>query len=954
MLELGTSPIGSPPSGTVTFMFTDIEGSTRLWEESPDAMRAALARHDAILREAIESNGGYVFKTGGDSFYAAFPTGRDALAAAIAAQTAIRQEDWEHVAGNKGIRPLKVRMALHTGTAEERDGDYFGQPLNRVARLQSAAHGGQVLLSLTTEELVRDQLPKGVTLDNLGEHRLKDLQRPEQVFQLVFQDFPATFPPLKTLNNHPNNLPVQLTPLVGRVREVDAISSLLLRTDVRLVTLTGPGGTGKTRLGLQVVAELVDDFEDGVFFVSLAPISDPALVASAIGQTLGVREVAGQTLAQSLRDYFRDKQMLLLLDNFEQVVSAAPVVTDLLAFAPRLKILVTSREMLHVSGEHDFPVPPLTLPDPNHLPQLEQLTKYEAVRLFIERALALKPDFVLTQQNAEAVARICHRLDGLPLAIELAAARITILSPQAMLARLQSRLKLLTGGARDLPARQQTLRNAIDWSYNLLDEGEQALFRWLSVFVGGCTLEAAEEMCSAQFSEDVPDLDVLEGLASLVSKSLLRQVEGPDGGSRFTMLETIREYGLERLSESGEADALQAAHAHYYLRLAEQAEERLGGGPDQLVWLASLEAEHGNMRAALAWLRSRAESESPGLDYVELGLRLAGALGRFWEVHGHVTEGREQLALFLSTRRGDGAGTPGRAKALSLAGRLAYVQGDYAGARSLYEESLEVWRELGSRAGRAGKAGMARALNGLAVLASDQGDHTEARSLFGAGLALYRERDDKAGVAGALINLGIEAVEEGDYAAASSLFQESLELQRELGHKEGIAESLGILGEVVRYEGDYATARSLYEQSLALHARLGDKLGIATQMHNLGYVALHQGDLADATSLFKESLAMARQLGSKRSIAICLVGLGAVALAEGQHERATRLFAAAGSLLEQLGAHLSPVDQSEYAANIATARAQLGEGWNHIWAEGRAMTIEQAVENALEAAPEPV
>jgi predicted ATPase/class 3 adenylate cyclase len=487
----GAPPVALP-GGTVTFLFTDVEGSTALWEQHPAPMAAALARHDALVREAIHAHGGVVVKGTGDGAHAAFATAADGLAAALAAQQALQAAPW----GATG--PVRVRMALHTGEAELRDGDYFGPPINRAARLLAAGHGGQTLLSLAAAELVRDALPAGVRLRDLGEHRLRDLQRPERVFQLVAPGLPTDFPALRSLDSRPHNLPVQPTPFIDREREVPAVRGLLARQEVRLLTLTGPAGTGKTRLALQVAAEALDEFADGVYFVPLAPISDPGLVVPAVAQALGVREVAGHALVEGLHEALRARpRLLLVLDNFEQVLGAAPRVAALLAACPRLNVLVTSRAVLHLAGEHDFPVPPLTLPERRTLPPLERLAQYEAVRLLLERARAALPDFAITDANAPAVAEICHRLDGLPLALELAAARVRHLSPQALLARLERRLPLLTGGPRDLPARHRTLRGAIAWSYDLLGPEEQALFRRLAVFAGGCTLEAAEAVCGA-------------------------------------------------------------------------------------------------------------------------------------------------------------------------------------------------------------------------------------------------------------------------------------------------------------------------------------------------------------------------------------------------------------------------------------------------------------------------
>ena len=615
--------MAEPHTGKITFLFTDVEGSTSLWERMPKAMSEALSCHDEILRTVIEAHSGHVFKTVGDAFHATFSAAPDALEAALEAQRALLNETWDLTG------PLRVRMALHTGAAEERDGDYFGPSLNRVARLLSAGHGGQILLSLATREVVRDRLPDESGLRDLGERPLKDLSSPEHVFQITASGLRSEFPPLKTLDIRRNNLPAQPTPLIGRERELDDVLALMRSPDVRMLTFTGPGGTGKTRLGLQAAAELMDEFEDGVFFVALAAIADPTLVAPAIARTLGLTESGNQPLEERLKSYLRDRQTLLVLDNFEHILESAPLLDALLSAASELRVLATSRTALKLYGEHEYLVPPLSLPDPQSILSLESLTQYEAIRLFVDRARAIRPDFSLTEENAPAVVEICARLDGLPLVLELAAARIKLLPPQAMLSRLGDRLKLLTGGARNLPERQRTLRNAIAWSYEMLDEGEKTLFARLAVFSGGSTLEGIEAVCDPQ--GDLP-VEALEGVSSLLDKSLLRQEEGQGAEPRLMMLETIREFASQRLEESGEAEQLRKSHADYCIALAEEAEAGLQGS-EQESWLERLDPEHDNMRSALAWAMEQGMTE--------LGLFLAGALRPFWYARGYLDEGRK-------------------------------------------------------------------------------------------------------------------------------------------------------------------------------------------------------------------------------------------------------------------------------------------------------------------------
>jgi len=585
------------PSGTVTFLFTDIESSTKLWEQDPEAMQAALARHYAILRQAVETHDGQVVETTGDGILAAFGTAVDGVAAAIAAQRALIAEGWDELKPHA----IRVRMGLHTGETEMREEGYSGPVLNRAARLMSAGYGGQTLLSTTTADLVREQLPGGASLRDLGEHRLKDLVRSEHIYQLLHPDLSADFPPLKSLNAFPNNLPVQLTSFIGRETQVKTVKDLLMRQDVHLVTLIGPGGTGKTRLSLQAAADLIDRFKDGVFFVDLAPSRESKSVLAAIARAVGLRETTDRPLLDELKEYLRAQMVLLVLDNFEQVTIAASTVMELLHGCPQLKVLVTSREALHMRGEHVFPVPPLASPK-SDLKQrsIEQLTQYEAVRLFIERAQAVKPDFEVTNENAPAVAEICFRLDGLPLAIELATARIRLFSPQALLDRIGNRLKLLRGGARDLPIRQQTLRDTIDWSYELLDSGEQRLFALLSVFPD-CTFEAVEGVTKGIKGLNGTGMDIVDGLISLVDKSLIRQEDQGTREPRLMMLETIREYAVERLAEDPEfGSAVRRAHATYFADFTQRQWERLTGDGWESA-LREMESDIENVRTAWSY-----------------------------------------------------------------------------------------------------------------------------------------------------------------------------------------------------------------------------------------------------------------------------------------------------------------------------------------------------------------
>ena len=579
------------PTGTVTFLFTDIEGSTKLWEEYPEHMRNALARHNVLMQQAIGANDGVVFKTMGDAYCAAFASASAALTAALTAQIALQSEPWPDDV------TLRARMALHTGTADERDGDYFGTPLNRVARLLSTGHGGQTLLSQPTYELTRDSIPTYGSLRDLGSHALRDLARPEQVYQLVHPDLPADFPPLKSLDNPnlPNNLPQQVTSFIGREKELASVQEALAK--VRLLTLTGAGGSGKSRLALQATADLLETYPDGVWLVELAPLADPLLVAPTVANILGVKEEKDKPILMTLAEHLKVKKLLLLLDNCEHVLDTSAQLADqLIRSCPMVQILATSREGLGIAGETTYRVPSLSLPDPKQTQTAESLSQFEAVQLFIARALQTQPHFAVTNENAPALASICHRLDGIPLAIELAAARARSLSVEDINSKLDQRFRLLTGGSRTALPRQQTLRSLIDWSYDLLSAAEKALLCRLSVFSGGWTLQAAESVCSGG---ELEEWETLDFLTSLCDKSLV--VAEPSGTTmRYRMLETVRQYARDRLLEIGDGEVYRDRHLAFFLAFAEETEPQING-PQMGKILDQFEAELDNFRAALEW-----------------------------------------------------------------------------------------------------------------------------------------------------------------------------------------------------------------------------------------------------------------------------------------------------------------------------------------------------------------
>jgi predicted ATPase/class 3 adenylate cyclase/Tfp pilus assembly protein PilF len=910
------------PSGTITFLFTDIEGSTRLLQQLGERYARLLAEQEQLLRETWSSHHGIVLGTQGDSFFVAFSNVMDAIHAVVRSQRALAAHRWEDDVA------VRVRMGLHTGEAQITELGYVGIDVHRAARIAAAAHGGQILLSQSTHDLVASQLPSGLTLQDLGKHRLKDLRQPRQLFQLVIPDLPTEFPPIKSLDALLNNLPMQLTSFIGRQKELSELQDLLKST--HLLTLTGPGGSGKTRLALQVASEMIDQFRNGVFFIALAPISDPRLVASAIAQPLGIKETAGRSIADNLQEYLRGKSLLLILDNFEQVISAAPFVAQLLATCHELRILITSREGLRISGEQEYPVPPLVLPDLAGPLSNESLSQYPAVELFVQRAKAAKPDFRITNETAPVIAEICHRLDGLPLAIELAAARIRLFSPRTMLDRLANRLEFLSGGARDLPARQQTLRNAIAWSYDLLDEKEQRLFRRLSVFVSGCMIDAVEALAE----DPLERISILGELGSLVDKSLLRQIDDAQGEPRFMMLELLHEFGLEQLAASGEQESIRLWHAQFFLLLAEQAESKLESA-EQLEWVNRMEQEHDNLRSALTWSMTADSGR-------EICVRLATTLGLFWEVRGYFSEGRERVSAVLATDAAQGQ-TLARSRLLARAAELAYRQSDYPATIAFAEESLEISRKIED------KQGIASALIKLGNAATEVGDYKTASAYLEECLGIWRVLDDRHGTARALISSGWVALRAGDDQLAKARLEEALSISRDLGDTRSIGFELSGLGEVALRQGDYASATRLLEESLALRRQLGNKWGVGVSLGTLGWVAICQGDWARAAERLGESLQVRHEIGDKGGSAWCLERLAEIALAHKKSEKAVRLLGAAAALRISIGSVIDPADQAEYENKLTTLRTQLGiSRFGTLWDEGHALPLEEAIRHSLE------
>lgn len=838
-----------------TFLFTDIEGSTRLWEEQPEAMRSALARHDRLLAEAIAGHRGRVFKTIGDAFCAAFGEPSDAVAAAVAGQRALSRLD--------GL-PLRVRMALHSGEADERDDDYFGPTVNRVARLLATAHGGQVVVS--GEAAARlGRLDDGLALRDLGSHRLRDLARPIQVHQLVAPELADDFPPLRSLSSLPNNLPLQLSSFIGRERELAAVLERL--AEHRLVTLTGIGGAGKSRLALQAAAARLSHDADGAWLVELAPVREPGQVPHAVAATLGLVERPGRSAGELVREHLVGKRLLLILDNCEHLLDQAAAFADgVLQQCAGVRILATSREALGIAGEASYQVPSLELPADTAAPAA--LSQIESVQLFVERARAARAGFALSGENAAQVVQICRRLDGIPLAIELAAARVRAMSPEQIAARLDDRFRLLTGGSRTALPRQQTLQGLIDWSYDLLEEDERLLLARASVFVGGFTLEAAEAVCG---TAPLEAWQVLDLLTSLVDKSLLVFDEEP--ASRYRLLETVRQYAREKLGAGEAAVALRSRHGEYYADWLRSLEPSFSGA-GQVEVMRQITADHDNLRSALDWWTA-----GPTADQAAgLAVRLAW----FWFVRGHWSEGVERLSRMLNMPE---LGPVARVQVLRRLGQLETLRGRGGEAAAAAEEALALDRLHGT------PASLASTVNLLANVCFHWRQFDRALELYREGLALMTELDDPEGRAVALTGLANIALEHEQYDDAERYQREVLTIFRVLDHSLGQAAAMANLANSLAYLGRLDEARALVEQAQEINRRIGNPKGAAVNAATLGLLELSLERYDAATEHLLAALAAHRELGDRLTELSLLSDLGRTALEAGRPDEARAWFA---------------------------------------------------------------
>jgi len=915
------------PSGTVTFLFTDIEGSTKLAQSLGDNWESVRARHHNILRSAIESNNGYIFQIVGDAFCGSFHTAGDAVRAAAEAQIAFHNEHW-------GETPLKVRMGINTGTAQagidtDHSGGYKGYTtMARVQRLMSAGHGGQVLISHATEELTRFDLPDNVNLRDMGEHRLKDLIHPEHIHQLAISELNADFPPLKTLDNHRHNLPVQLTSFIGREKEIVDISQNILTN--HLVTLTGIGGTGKTRLALQVAADMIEEFPDGVWFIELESITEPDMIPQTILAAMGIPEQTGTSNIQFLIEYLQNRKLLLILDNCEHLVDACAKLTQkLVKDAAHIRIISTSREALSIQGELIWQVLSLSLPDPKQISAPEEFEQFEAVQLFVERASLVQPQFQLTKGNASDVARICSRLDGIPLAIELAAARARSMGVDEIAKRLEDRFRLLMGGNRTGIERHQTLRATLAWSYNLLSDEEKHLFYRLSVFSGGWTLEAAEQVCS----KEGDDFDILDTLTRLVEKSLANL-----DGSRYHMLDTTRQFALEKLLETDDGPAMHDKHAAYFLEFARRANRHFHGS-DQVEWKERFEKEVDNFRTAIEWQFAEENTEAVlNLLYSLCSLRAE----RGWRRFSNEMEAWFNRILTLPNVYDHPA---------LYAGILNYLGGQYRSSPNitkniaLLEEAREIWDKLGGE-GELGLADTLRILGEITIFNED--DISIAQSLIERSYELYQNHDDRLGIAWSIHHFGNLALVQDRFEEAEKQYTTSLAIFQELGDQYGMAFALASLGELNRVIGDYDRASKFWERNLEIFRKTHNRPVFIYPLSALAWVSLRKGDHDRAGDFFRESLGLSDEYGNWNMMIYCISGIASVLGSRGKLEQAAKLFSAVDTLHEEMG-KFEPADQKDYDYYVNVVREQLDKSeFEKAWTEGCTMTLDQAAGYALE------
>lgn len=847
------------PSGTVTFLFTDIEGSTKLAQKFPRFYESRLLEHDSILKETIEAYGGYQFRKVGDAICASFLNASDAVNAAVESQRKLNAE------GNKEFR-IKVRMGIHTGQAEYQGGDYLGYlTLTRASRVMSVAYGGQILLTQDTFKNINGMLPENVSLRDMGERRLKDLFRPERIHQIVTSGLENDFPALKTLDERLNNLPIQLTSFVGREEEIRQIRNLFNST--RLLTLTGTGGVGKTRLAIHIAADLTDDFSDGVWFADLASLSEESLILLTLFRSLRVKEDPNQTLEESLLNYLRNKEVLIIFDNCEHLIDASARLTEkLLSVCPKLKIIATSREALKCSGEQTHLVLSLAIPDPNEKVTSEILSQYESAKLFIDRAKTLNPSFKINNDNAPALAEICYQLDGIPLALELAAARTNVLSVEKINERLSNRFHLLSGGKRTAIPKQQTLKALIDWSHNLLSESEKILFRRLTVFSRGWSLEAAEQVCP---HEKLSVEDILDMLSLLHDKSLIIYDKEQE---RYQMLESIRQYGDDQLNISGEKIPMKKNHFNYFLQMADESVTKLSGS-SQKEWINKLETEYSNFQSALYFIMEEQQFESAA--------KLATGIGRYLEIRGYITEAKRWFKDILEGK--DEINPLQRSNVLNWAGTFEWISGDFPAATHFYEESLRIRKQIGD------KQGIANTLNNLGLVAIAQDESEIGINLLEEGLKVFKEVSDKPLIADALLNLGSALAKYNINDKGTSVLTESLDIYRELGDKRGMSMALHNLGSLANYDLDYTLGQSLYEECLVLQKELGDRRGVALTLNNLGALISYQGKSVEAEDILEQSVILHREVEDKAGLANALNNLGFIKFNLGKNETALNL-----------------------------------------------------------------